>query len=459
MATSFSPTPSASAATSANPMLLSDEEFEKYRYKIDPPADTAAFAILNIFEHATVYQILGSLQKNTDTVSFDDLNKLSYTTEKSDPKAREFIIRFMKEKIDGYFNDRTHFQFTPDEKECLQKAAIFFNLHMTECTLALAVRSLLKQYAAFKSTNVLTYTQLLPKYPYRRIISTMQFVMDVMDVKAFEPDGYGIVAIQKLRLVHALIRNRIDRNTIEKKEGRMWNMEWGAPINQQDMIFAVHTFSLEVVHGLIASGEKVTNEELQNYYRAWHLIGKALGVLDELNPSDYYIGYQLQNRIYKKEFVSQNPNGPELAEPLINFLVEVLPMAKRKGVYGLVKLFNDKKDYDPIFKDILHLDLSEASKFYTSLYNAQDNFRHFLVRAKYFFLPKAKRSDYFRDLAKNEHKFFESIIGVAKTWTNSHFRIADAFGTQAAIENEEEAKKMPMWKRAIKYFFPKAEIT
>jgi hypothetical protein len=444
---------------SANPMLLTDEEFEKYRYIMDQPADNAAFAILNFVDHSQVYRILGGLQKNSDKVSFDDIQKLSYEVKKdADPKQVEFLIKYMKKSIDDYFNDHTHFQFTPEEEECLKRAAIFFNLHMTECTLSLAVRSLLKQYAAFKSTNVLMYTQLLPKYPYRRIISTMQFVMDVMDVKAFEPEGYGIIAIQKLRLVHALIRSRIEVNTLNKVPGAMWNEDWGKPINQQDMIFAVHTFSLEVLHGLIASGEKVSVEEIQNYYYAWHLIGKALGVREELNPSDYYIGNQVQNRIYKKEFIKDNPNGPALAEPLIKFMVEVLPLAKRKGVLGLVKLFNDKKDYDPIFKDILHLDLDEASKFYTTMYNATDNFRHILIKVKYFFLPQAKRSDYFKDLAKNEHRFFNSIIGIAKTWTDSHFRIADAFGTQAAEDADKEAKKMPMWKRAIKYFFPKAKI-
>src|SRR6187401_1396650 len=444
---------------SANPMLLTDEEFEKYRYIMDQPADNAAFAILNFVDHSQVYRILGGLQKNSDKVSFDDIKKLSYEVKSdADPKQVEFLINYMKKSIDDYFNDRTHFQFTPEETECLKRAAIFFNTHMTECTLALAVRSLLKQYAAFKSTNVLMYTQLLPKYPYRRIISTMQFVMDVMDIKAFEPEGYGIIAIQKLRLVHALIRNRIEVNTLNKVPGAMWNDEWGKPINQQDMIFAVHTFSLEVIYGLIASGEKISDAEIQDYYYAWHLIGKALGVRDELNPSEFYIGYQVQNRIYKKEFIKDNPNGPALAEPLIKFMIEVLPLAKRKGVLGLVKLFNDKKDYDPIFKDILHLDLDEASKFYTTMYNATDNLRHILIKIKYFFLPKAKRSDYFKDLARNEHRFFNSIIDIAKTWTDSHFRIADAFGTEAGEEHEKESKKMPMWKRAVKYFFPNAEV-
>lgn len=451
-----------------NPMLLSDAEFEEYRNLTDQEADNVAFAILNLFDHGQVYRILSNLEKNTDTVSFDELNKLSYET-KGDPQSVETLIKITKKWIDDYFKNLKFFQFTPEEKECLQKAAMFFNTHMTECTLALATRSLLKQYAAFRSTNVLTYTKLLADYPYRRIISTMQFVIDVMDVKAFEPEGYGIRSIQKLRLVHALIRNRIYLNSEKIKNARRenrpeditgeeWNPDWGVPINQQDMIFAVHTFSIEVLHGLIASGEKVTKEEIENYYYAWHLIGRALGVMDKINPTDYYTGYQVQNRIYKKEFIKDNPNGPVLAEPLIQFLVEVLPLAKRKGVLGLVKLFNDKKDYDPIFRDILHLDLREASTFYTRMYNLQDNFRHILIEIKYLFLPEEKKSDYFKDLARNQHRFFEDIISIAKTWTGRAFRISDAFGTRAAEEHEEEAKKLPMWKRALKFLFPKWEI-
>ena len=131
-------------------------------------------------------------------------------------------------------------------------------------------------------------------------------------------------------------------------------------------------------------------------------------------------------------------------------------MAKRKGVLGLVKLFNDEKDYVPIFKDILKLDLAEASSFYTTMYNTTDQLRHWLLKAKYFFLPKAKRSDFFRDTAKSQHKFFESIMGAAITWSNSHFRIADGFGTKAAEENEEAMAKLPpLWKRVLLRILPK----
>jgi hypothetical protein len=440
---------------SANPMLLSDEEFEKQRYTQDVEADVVALTVLNALDPMEVYQILGGIQKNTDLASFESIKKLPHA---KDPSAagNEEVLTFFKKTIDKYFNDLKFFQFTEEEKKCLSQASTFFNLHMTECTLALATRSLLKQYAAYKSTNVLVYTQLLPKYPYRRILSTMQFVMDVMDPKAFEPDGYGIRSIQKLRLVHALIRNRIEVNSLLKVPGKEWNNDWGYPINQQDMIFAIHTFSLEVLHGLIASGEEVSVDEIQNYYKAWHLIGRALGVKDSMNPSDYFIGVKVQNRIYAKEFIKDNPNGPILAEPLIQFLVEVLPMAKRKGVLGLVKLFNDKKDYEPIFKDILKLDLAEASSFYTTMYNTADQLQHWLLKVKYFFLPNAKRSDYFADVAKNQHKFFDAIMGAAITWSDTHFRIADGFGTGAAEEDAAKSKALPpLWKRVLLKILPK----
>ena len=443
---------------SVNPMLLTDEEFEKFRYRCDPDIDTIALTVMEVLDHEEFHAILGSIQKNSDPVSFAGLTKTSNRPGISIQSDVETFLAPYRKVLGIYFSD-TIFPFTAEEKECLRKASIFFSTHMTECTLALAVRSLLKQYAAFKSTNVLAYTQLLPKYPFRRIISTMQFVMDVMDINAFEPDGYGVRAIQRLRLIHALIRIRIDVDKLRKTPGRTWNDDWGRPINQQDMIFAVHTFSIEVLHGLLASGEKISHADIQNYYYAWHIIGKALGVQDAINPSDYNIGVQVQERIYAKEFIRDNPNGPLLAEPLINFLVQVLPLAKRKGVYGIVKLFNDKKDYEPIFRDILKIDLSEASSFFTSMYKTQDWVRHTLIRIKYLFMPNAKRSDYLADIAKNQHKMFEAIMAIAKTWSGSHFRIADAFGTQAAEAHDAADKELPRWKRAIKYFFPSWKIT
>ena len=442
---------------SVNPMLLTDEEFEKFRYRGDPDVDTLALTVMEVLDHQQLYKIMSSIQKNSDPVSFAELKNVDLKPGVSIQSDVETFLTPYRKVLEIYFGD-TFIQFSPEEKECLRQASIFFDTHMTECTLALAVRSLLKQYAAFKATNVLAYTKLLPDYPSRRIISTMQFVMDVTEPNAFEPEGYGIRAIQRLRLVHALIRIRIDVDKM-RQGAKVWKQEWGTPINQQDMIFAVHTFSIEVLHGLLASGEKISDADIQNYYYAWHIIGRALGVQDEINPSDYKIGVQVQERIYAKEFIKDNPPGPVLADALIKFMIDVLPLSKRKGVYGVVKLFNDKKDYEPVFKNILNLDLSEASSFFTTMYKTQDWVRHTLIRIKYFFLPNAKRSDYLRDIAQNQHKLFEAIMSIAATWSGGHFRMADAFGVQAAEEHNEADKAMPRWKRAVKYFFPSWNIT
>lgn len=324
---------------------------------------------------------------------------------------------------------------------------------MTESTLALASRSLLKQYAAYKSTNVLVYTKLLPKYPHRRILTTMQFVMDVMDPNGFNSEGYAIRSIQKLRLVHAMIRERIGQASDYGKKKDVWDMDWGEPINQQDMLFAIHTFSVEVLRGLIASGEYVSQEERDNYYLAWHIIGRSLGVNPKINPTNYDIGVQTQQRIYDKEFIV-NDNAPILAEPLMEFLDETLPLANRFGIIGLVKLFNDPQDYDPVFKKILKIDMDSGSDYYVKLYKIADKSIHWFLRIKYFFLPSTQKKDFEREVAERQHKLFERIVGLSSTWAGEHFRISDGFGEWAAkMDAEKMAKEPPMWKRILKDLF------
>jgi ER-bound oxygenase mpaB/B'/Rubber oxygenase, catalytic domain len=461
---------------SVNPMLLSDEEWEKYRYESDEYADYAAFhLLLNIKDPSVLYGTMGKIQKNNDEINLDGFN-LEFEDDVSS-EGREFLIKEAKKTLTEYFKNDDLFQFTDEEKLILKKASEFFCVHMTEATLALALRSLLKQYSAFKSTNVLVFTKLLPKYPHRRIITTMQFVMDVMDINAWENDGYAKNSIKKLRLMHAMIRYRINTaRIIEKQKGGIgrnkknwddekkqwgifdtihWQDEWGEPINQQDMIFAVHTFSIEVLKGIMASGEPLPQNVIDIYYKAWHLIGRALGVRDEINPSDYNIGVQLQERIYAKEFTGNNPNAPILAEPLIDFLDQSLPGATRNGILGLVKLFNDEKDYVPIFKNILKIDLDQATDFYSKIYSIADRFGHTLMDTLYKFKPAADQPKFFYDMAQKQHKLFEMAVSAEKTWDSDHFRIADGFGDKEAIFDEEKAKELPpMWKRLLLKFLP-----
>ena len=94
---------------SVNPMLLTDDAFEKYRYIIDPQADTAAFTILNLLDHGQVYRVLGTIQKNTDNVSLEDIKNLSYKPNATEEQVASFI-EFVKTFTEKYFNDLRFFQ-------------------------------------------------------------------------------------------------------------------------------------------------------------------------------------------------------------------------------------------------------------------------------------------------------------------------------------------------------------
>jgi hypothetical protein len=319
--------------------------FAGFRQKQDPEADAVATEIVKSPYAHQVYAAINPIQLNSDLVSiktFEVIHKQLTNQPTNDEHVR------LVELLNNYFNDTRHFSFSGDEKACIKRAGMFYNSHAIEATMVLAVRSLLKQYAAYNATQVLGSTRMLPQFPHRRILATMDFVLDVMAPNAFEPTGSAIRSIQKLRLVHALIRARINlksaqdsgnsnKNDMEINTdywgGGIWQKDkWGLPINQQDMIFAIHTFSIEVIDGLANTDEDFDIATKNDYYYAWHLFGKALGVEDDINPNNYNDGKKMQEQIYALQFYPKNADGtpfnnkiaPALSAPLINLLKSLL---------------------------------------------------------------------------------------------------------------------------------------
>ncbi len=318
-----------------------DQQLERMRHLMDPPADRAAEALFRSHNIRGVTKILDFLSRNDASVDMD-------------------VDGFqLPQALQDYFNDLSHFQFTEKEKSILDRASDTFELYGPIITLALGVRSLLKQYAATKATNVLRMTTLLTDFTDRRITETFQFVLDVMQKRWYEPDKRGIRSIQKLRLIHALIRFRIKNGMTSQSEG-VWDPAWGEPINQEDMIFANQTFSVEVLLGLRQAGIRLTEEQREDYMAAWVLIGKALGVDPSLEPANFAEGAALQQQIYDRQFTLPNGNGPQLAKALINFFMRVIPLeVTEKTVVTIVKYFNGPETYE-ILEKHLGIDLGIA---------------------------------------------------------------------------------------------------
>ena len=419
------------------PLGLTPSSFDAYRNVQDEYADDVAAKIIANPHNHQVYKQLGKIVKNSDQVEIQ-IRELKSELGQNDAEHEEFV-----KLLNDYFENEEFLTFTDDQKATMKRGCDFFALHASSATLALATRSLLKQYAAFNATNVLMSTHMLTEYPHRRILETMQFVLDVMDPRAFEPEYYGKRSIQKLRLVHSMIRSRIhaksenvDPNYIPWEES-----DWGMPINQQDMIFAIHTFSIEVIDGLKASGFDLEGTNYEDYYLTWHYVGKALGVKDEINPKTYEEGKVLQEYIYSKQFSNQHSNGPALAEPLLQFMSDLVPIAGENDVLAMIKLFNDKKDYNPVFKQILNVDLSKANKVFYKMMEGGINAVREKVTKEYNEKQGAEQQEFLEMLGLKSMGLLQQVVKISSTWKDGHFRISDGYGMQSGKVDEVKTEK------------------
>ena len=332
-----------------------NELLDEMRKHGDPLADEAAAALFNAVKGSTEAEIGAFI---TAFVSHDFTK--AWVNKKAIPDPPELI---------RYFENFDDFKFNTQEINYLEKGADLFEKHGPWITFALGVRSLLKQYAHTKAIEVLRLTTLLVSHVNRRIMETMQFVLDVMEDDWYikGADGSlklnlhhpGLMSIKKLRLLHAMIRYRILNRMYDTRLGDYNEQVLGYPINQEDMVFAVHTFSLEIIEGLREMRIVVSDEEAENYFQCWKLIGRGLGVRRELEPENYQDAIALQNTIYKRHFTLPNGVGPDLSKALMGWFTQTVPLLDKKTLISFIKEFNGPENYS-ILSENLKINIGQA---------------------------------------------------------------------------------------------------
>lgn len=145
--------------------------------------------------------------------------------------------------------------------------------------IVLGGRSLVLGYMSPAGNKPLVLSGRLEAQAPRRLAETSRFVQAIsephgMDVGA---DGYQITL--KVRYMHAQVRRMIERSD-------RWNgPAWGRPINQHDMAGTTLLFSIAVVDGLRTLGARVSREEADDYIHLWRVIGRLMGVDEEILPT------------------------------------------------------------------------------------------------------------------------------------------------------------------------------
>lgn len=206
------------------------------------------------------------------------------------------------------------------DAERVQRARDFFHRYGLVISLILSTASLIDCFAGKKGVKVLVKTGILHNRTYIRLIETAQFVFNIMEPHSLEPKGKGIVAIQKVRLMHTATRRLIiaDHND-------PWDQdELGLPICQEDLLGTLMSFTTLVFACMDKLDIKFSEEEAEDYYYIWRVIAEMLGIQKELIPDKLNEARQMMSFIAKRQ-LGPSAEGIFMTRALIKMFDELIP--------------------------------------------------------------------------------------------------------------------------------------
>ena len=265
-------------------MNTSPEFLNQNRLIGDPSADDLVNKIFEKMEQANLY---GFLQMDSTTV---------LDAEDSELKSFLIAIRPLPKWFDA---------------ERISKGQKFYKKFATPVMTLLGGLSLPYCYAASPGNKALYLSDKMRKSPGKRLVDTADFIISVSTALNISENSEVQISINKLRLIHAVARYYIFKSN-------NWSMEWGIPINQEDMAGTNLAFSYIIINGLQKSGYMMTNREKDNFLALWRYIGYQLHIEEELLPSTVKEAELLEKTIRKRHF-KQSEEGFTLAEELITY--------------------------------------------------------------------------------------------------------------------------------------------
>lgn len=198
----------------------------------------------------------------------------------------------------------------------VRRAQRLFREHGVTAAAILFYSSLPRAYASANGARVLRGTGGLTVHAQRRVFETAQFLFDVMDEGALGPDGRGVRAAQKLRLLHGAIRH------LTSQTGD-WDPAWGVPINQEDLASTLMTFSHVLLDGWHRLGVRISDADADAWIHTWNVVGHVMGIRDDLMPRDARDGGALFETIVERQWAASK-HGHALATALIDVLHRML---------------------------------------------------------------------------------------------------------------------------------------
>lgn len=151
-----------------------------------------------------------------------------------------------------------------------------------------------------------------------RAAKTTKFGVDVHDLNAYQPDGDGIVAAVKTRLVHAGVRHLLPQSPQWSQSG-----SGQIPISQNDILVTWHSLATLIMRKLTEWKVPISAAESAGYLHLWQVTAHMLGVHDEYIPASWDAAYAQSHQVLDPA-TGPTTEGAKLADLLLTIASEAV---------------------------------------------------------------------------------------------------------------------------------------
>ncbi|MBL36439.1 MAG: hypothetical protein CMI03_18190 [Oceanospirillaceae bacterium] len=200
---------------------------------------------------------------------------------------------------------------------------------------ALGDMALLGGYANSDITKPLSFTGALNgNSSFDRVSETTSFWFDVTTPGALVPGAKGYCSAVKVRVMHALVRQRLLQHPD-------WNTEeWGLPINQGDSLATNVAFSMLMITGASMMGWRFNDKEIEAVLHLWRYVAFLMGDDWTLLPENREQGVDWLFVIAMGSRINPDDDSMALAKSYLeNFLDVPGRPAYKKFVYWFHRMY------------------------------------------------------------------------------------------------------------------------
>ncbi|HEV7758472.1 MAG TPA: oxygenase MpaB family protein, partial [Acidimicrobiales bacterium] len=322
-----------------NDERFSDDALDAWRAVADEPADELARALL------TAYGVDEHGGQDETEVLGRAVRMVVAGTATRDDAVRDWLLD--GPDLPGWADD-----------DLIAAGQRFFGRWPMPIATTLFCAALPTAYAAPHGAAVLAATSRLGDRPYvsQRLAETGRMVFDALDPttvprapggsagpgtgagvpgagapRSLHPGSQGYLTVRGVRLLHALVRQ-----TLLNRHDDPWPLERrGLPINQEDMLGALLTFTVTVLDGLDRLGIPVSPREAHAYVHTWRVIGALLSIDEALLPASVGEARAAAAAIGRRQ-LGPSRDGTALAGELLKEMRLAMPAGCRELPGALV---------------------------------------------------------------------------------------------------------------------------